>query len=71
MPDQPAASLFVFPHEGVVETEVEIRNCQTHHSQEGNHHGLEMCEGHLVDISGLSLLQVQGGLNSLELKSSL
>ena len=51
--EQPAASLFVFPHEGVVETEVKITNCQTHHSQKGNHHGLKMCEGHLV--SQLSL----------------
>ena len=30
--EQPTTSLLVFPHEPVVETEVKIANCQTHHS---------------------------------------
>ena len=52
--EQPATSLFVFPHEGVVETEVKITNCRAHHSQKGNHHGLKMCESHLLLISLVS-----------------
>ena len=64
--EKAAAALFVFPHEGVVETEVKVTDCQTHHSKEGNHHGLKMCEGHLVDnISAPSLLRVKRGLNIL------
>ena len=68
--EQPAASLFVFPHEGVVETEVKITNYRAHHSQKRNHDGLKMCESHLLLISlaptALSRLGVVGTLNNLE-----
>ena len=48
--EKAATSLFVSPHEQVVETEVKVTNCQAHHSQEGNHHGLKVSQSHFESL---------------------
>ena len=70
--EQPAASLFVFPHEGVVETEVKVTDCQAHHCQDGNHRGFKISEGHSkFSLLSMSLLKVNETLTKISSFSSL